>query len=91
MAIRNGFRTRAHVLLRPQSSSNPGLSPHRTTSDVSPRVCEVFILNAYNNITSIINRFMTYTYLPCVDLTAAEHIRETKNTVTNCNKLNVQQ
>lgn len=53
--------------------------------------CEVFILNAYNNIRTIINRFMTYTYLPCVDLPAAEHNRETKNTMTNCNKLNVQQ
>lgn len=35
--------------------------------------CAVFILNAYNNITTITNRFMTYTYLPCVGLPAAEH------------------
>lgn len=91
MVLRNGLKTRAHVLLRPQSSSNSGLSADRTTSVASPTLCAVFILNAYNNITTITNRFMTYTYLPCVGLPAAEHNRETKHTVTNCNKLNVQQ
>lgn len=53
--------------------------------------CEVFILNAYNNITTITNGFMTFTYLLCVDLPAAEHNRETKYTMTDCHKLNVQQ
>lgn len=53
--------------------------------------CAVFILYAYNNITTITNGFMTYTYLLCVDIPAAEHNRETKHTMTDCHKLNVQQ
>lgn len=91
MVIRNGFKTRAHVLLRPQSSSSPVLSADRTTSASSPRFCAVFILYAYNSITTITNGFMTYTYLLCVDIPAAKHNRETKHTMTNCHKLNVQQ
>lgn len=52
----------------------------RTGPPVLPLLgfCAVFILNAYNNIATITNRFMTYTYLPCVDLPATEQNRETK-------------